>query len=400
MRTRWIQSRGFTLVELLVAMAVLLVLMGGLAMLYVGSLRAVQQTMQQVDAFERARGALATMTTDLTTGFSARANAQLHNFYGTPIGMTFVTLVKNSDNPNDVNIARVTYVLYNMYRDVDAGLFPEGEEAPEYRGFENALETAVVPANTFLADGYTDGFTYLLIRYVEPNVGDLDAFPVEWDSIPFGVLPETTQTLGSVIEDEVDAAVLAGSLPSDAAPEADELRKMKRREFWIRMLAGGDPDVPNGWRLPYSLVRLGPDPGSEPVHVDRMRPYRYVVTENILSTVPPEGHFYPAQPSFQIQPWYEGAPIFDYDMAFALDGEPSMGTGKPPNQWWNDMRSTNCTPEGGSPVVCRDPRTPEIVSVSFWMMFESPYPGAPDFKRKFSTRIMVPSAYDRQDEVL
>lgn len=395
------ENGGFTLVELLVAMAVLIVLMGGLALLYVNSLKAVRQTMQQVDAFERARGALATLTTDLTTGYGARANAQVYSFYGTPIGMTFVTLVKNSPDAADANIARVTYVLYNMYYDAERnGTFPQGEEAPEYRVFEDALEANDPAGVSEWLDGWANAYTYVLIRYVEPNVGDIDAFPVEWNQIPFP--GNEQQTLDDVVEAEVAAALSANLIPSTGSPEAEDVRKMKRRELWIRMLAGGDHDVPNGWRLPYSLIRLGPDPGVEPVHVDPMRPYRYVVTENILSFVHGGAHWgigYP--PTGNLIPWYEGAPIFDYDMAFAMDGDPNSGFVKSPNLWWNDVRSNNCKPPEGAPtVLCRDPRKPEVVSVSFWMMFESPYPGAPDFKRKFSTRIMIPTAYDRQDEVL
>ena len=40
-----------------------------------------------------------------------------------------------------------------------------------------------------------------------------------------------------------------------------------------------------------------------------------------------------------------------------------------------------------------DPRLPELVSVDMRIMFESPYPGAPDFDRPFTTIVDVPSAF-------
>jgi len=426
-------SPGFTLAEMLVAVAIFTALMAGLAMLFTGTLRAVRQGYQQMEAFENARAALTALKNDLTISSGSEQHADYYSFYGTPVGMTFVGVARTSDDdPADLNIARITYVVYDMWKD-----WQRGVDGSAYKEFPEALEDynddgVFVPQNAYV---------YVLLRYVEPGVSDLESFPVFRDEL-----------LKDDLEEVIEAAVADLADKSDAYIEG--FRKAKRRELWILMLSGGGlmrvsehdyREVPNAW-----------DAGV----LENPNPYDYVVMEHVLSIAHPKARYEdPADELYRA--WDQGTTFFDYDYAedyYAMCEEPPEGcpegeqwdpqrcecvcepeqpcpegytwdvdecdcvvcNGEPPggcpeglywhdrlcecrtvgeakkkdNIWWNDYRSRNCRPEGAS--YCRDPRLPEVVLATFWMMYDSPYPGAPEFKRRFSIEIFLPVGYARE----
>lgn len=337
MTVRRQQSQGFTLSELLVAMAIFMTLLGGLVLLFVGSLKAVQTGYQGMDAFEEARGALAVIKEDLMTGFGALEHSDSYTFYGTSIGFTFIGLASNTSDKGNVNQARITYVLYNTYSDVIMGTTygTPPKPSPGWITFEGAFEVNGV---------FQPAYSYRLLRYEEPNVGDLESFPIAWGAT---FLPGSeTLTLQNLIDNE----------PSESSKCA------KRRELWIRMLAGGGGQVPNGWPI------LGKNP------------YDYAVTDTIVSTTTPENR-YTSDPLASLN-WDRINPVFRYDTA---DGR------YPGNTWWNDVRSANC----GGRYPCADPRLPEVVRADFWLMRESPHVGAPDFQRRFNIEVFLLAGYRR-----
>ena len=392
---------GFSLIEMLVAVAILMTLMSGIVMLFVGSLRAYRISQQQMDAFDEARGALTILNTDIASVYAPGEHHDSGTFYGCPIGMTFIGLTRTSDDSDDLNIARITYVLYNPYN-----LYSEPfSDMPPVEYFEGALETPDPPPSGPMID--VDAFTYPLLRYVEPGVSDLDSFPVDWE---FRTV-EGTSTIGWHLEDAVATARNDGLCDTCE----DEFRRAKRCEYWIRMLAGGsmsenESPLPNAWRFPEELMGIADPPAD-------FSPRWYTITANVLSV---------AAPGERYDDFIAGTPLFDYDYAYVL-GADSLGNPqhKDTNSWWNDYRSLNCDPRKewrplsvgevledrdpgaicGPPSdwsaipCCENPQLPEIVKASFWLMFEAPISGAPDFRRLFSEDIFVSTAYTRRDPV-
>jgi len=360
------RNTGFTLVEILVAVSIFLVLMGGLTMLFIGSLRATQTTLQQMDAFERARGALAILDDDLTIGFASRIHGQKDSFYGTPIGMTFIGVTRDSNEAKDVNIARITYVIYNPYEDILEG---------------SGMISEVFPG---AFDG-ADAYTYFLLRFVEPGVGDLDSFPVNWGQVSLSNadVGGSITTVGAYIDWLADERC-------DDDKCKDEFRKNKRREYWIRMLAGGDNEVPNWWKLRPDL-RGGPPPElveDQQAYKERNQSRNFVVTEHVI---------WPVEPWVRVDKWLAG---FDDGFPGRFFFQYKDANSDAAYTWWNDLMHTNCLQDGGTIFDpnnpnCADMRLPEIVNVQLWLMFASPYPSAPDFQRQFTMEIHIPTAFRR-----
>jgi prepilin-type N-terminal cleavage/methylation domain-containing protein len=108
-------SRGFSLTELLVAMAIFVTLMGGITALFIGAVDTVRQGNQQMEIFEIGRSTLAVMERDLKAGFTARELGQFYQFHGQPNAFTFVGRTSDSgsaQDPNEGQLQRVTYALH------------------------------------------------------------------------------------------------------------------------------------------------------------------------------------------------------------------------------------------------------------------------------------------------
>ena len=376
---------------MLVAVAVLMILMSGFTMLFTGSVRTVRTAMQQNDAYDQATGALNSIKLDLMSSFNATEFGDKYSFYGTPIGMTFVGVIKNvseyaqlDPGEADLRLARVTYVLYhtpNELNDVLYANYGMENQLPVIETFPEAFEQAGV--------GMVDAYTYPLLRYVEPNAADLDSFPYPLDA------PSQVEnwSIGQLIDEWWDkyCAVYAGAyMQEQLEPIREDFYRAKRREIWIRMLAGGDSEVPNAWANPE--VYLGRPCGASGCPM----PHQYVVTGNIALPVPPYNYsqnFY--VPNYSDQPFI-GPALFDYDYA-----RPGDYAAKPANGWWNDRQgSSNCAMDPADSrfanLYCADPCLPEIVSAAFFLMFEAPYVSAPDFQKRFTMQINLPTGYTRE----
>jgi prepilin-type N-terminal cleavage/methylation domain-containing protein len=214
------RTQGFTLVELLVAMAIFVTIMGGVTVLFTGAVRTVRQGNQIIDVFGMGRGALEVMARDLGTAFTARELGQYHQFYGRPNGFTFVGKL------SDGRLGRVTYAIHP---DVDSDAFETTMLEPWQNVWERAVtkadEIAVeqrlsdtdrvnllqatsslfqsaypapggyfVPLDESLALGTNNPVnltavefsvrvqSHALLRYEEPGITDLDVFPPVYDT--------------------------------------------------------------------------------------------------------------------------------------------------------------------------------------------------------------------------
>ncbi len=231
---------GFTLVELLVALTIFVTVMASVTLVFNGAIRTSKQGFQNQEAYELARGTMKVLERDLSRAFTSRDHGDVFNFYGTPIGFTFVGLI-SADESSAPNMARVTYVIFH-----DPTLANLSGAFDQYT--YESKEGPPVP-------------TYQLLRYIEPNQDTLDSFPVPWSTVI------DTDNLNIRLEDLVDQVALNAGCPDQACD--DLVQQAARREIWIRMLAGGDQFVPSAWDdLPYFVDR-------------RLRPENFVVGENI-----------------------------------------------------------------------------------------------------------------------
>ena len=373
---------GFTLIELIVATAILAIIALAIMTMFTGSLRAVKQGTLAMDASEVASASIQIIERDLNTAFTARDAGEYHQFFGCPVGMMFIGLVRAkyaSSNlqlqdstvfDETLQLARVTYVLH------------PNEPAPD--GSENDPKPTIDGDNVYL---------YSLIRLVEIGVEDLDTFPgVEWESGN----PEY-----ATINGELDAVRVLFSDRSQN--EVDQLLAAKKRELWLRMLAGFEAGaLPDPW--PDVKVHSKRPKGLNPfdfVIADNVTPDPPELLPRVLYDVVPE----PPDP-FHLLPLdllplggdlvYETPP--DYiDQAFFSYGRM---TDDPDRQemtaYWNSVvnAALPTSPEYalGNPLSAR---LPEIVRIRFTFWFESPYIGAPDFERTYTQTIELPSAYTR-----
>jgi prepilin-type N-terminal cleavage/methylation domain-containing protein len=382
-------TRGFTLVELLVALSIFSILMTALVIIFVGALRTTQTGYQQMDAFERGRSALTVIENDLVRSYTSHQSADLHKFYGTPIGMTFVGTTQMTSKADDVNLARITYVVYNPFRHLSQ--------------YASCYQSCSVPSSGQMLD-YGDAweyppYVYPVLRYVQPNVGDLESFPFNLN----GTLPEGNRTYGNVLRDLCRYALkdLDFDYTSpDLTPREEATVRAKKCEMWIRMLAGGDEwrpsDLPSGldvslpvdfwWDILGGGCPSNPsDDCPDPLYFD------YVITGNVVSFVPPDQRY--AAP-FDVDP-HEGDTcekhyFFSYrctprttDTSLAVTDYCDNPDEMPPRRcfWW--------------PIS----RLPEVVQVTLRLGFPSPYPGAPDFQRLFSLEVNLPTGYTRAPEL-
>ncbi len=261
-------------------MAIFLTIMGGVAALFVTTMKTVKQGFQNQKIFELARGTLSIIENDLSRAFTSREHGDLYKFYGTPIGFTFVGLVGRDQNSPDGNLARVTYVIYHDDANPDILRSTQDVERPAFK----------------------------LLRYYEPNREDLDDFPVVW--YPPGGSNDGVFNLGVLIDRACQCNGLdpnpVGIHPHTGQPmdvrQTKEAISAKKRELWIRMLSGGDAVVPSAWNPniqrwsfeylpdgtrntignPIGLVDLGAIHGGNRPPDPLEKPIDYIVAENLL----------------------------------------------------------------------------------------------------------------------
>lgn len=192
-------QRGFTLTELLVAMAIFLVLASALVTLFTSAVHSVRQAYATIDAFEQGRVATTTLSRDLTNAFTSREYGDVYNFYGRYDGFMFVGALE------DGRIGRVTYAFHKIgaapeyqttirerWGDIAANVHRQASRLLREQGYTGSAVAAnadtvvgnlagayglslTTPADTLV--DFNVGITYeSLIRYEEPGVSDLDYF--------------------------------------------------------------------------------------------------------------------------------------------------------------------------------------------------------------------------------
>lgn len=342
MKTNGKRRCGFTLVDLLVAIAILTVVMGAVATLLWGSVKAVRTGTANIEANEEQRALLRSLERDLNSAFADRDFGSYYQFYGTPIGCVYVGVVRAYEygSTSKPNLARVTYVLH---RSVGAKTIPQ-------------------PDGSSLT-------SYALLRYVESNQKDLDSFPIDWNVVR-----------GNIEFPGVDAEFTAIEQLANAGWEpyvVQDLLRAKKRQLWIRMLSGGEGNnLPDGW------VLLGRDPRD------------YVLVENILLPTPPAISYNDKS--------YSGPVFFEYGLTDAstivfrpfwnadynIPGTQPFYAGTTTQDLGNPLFQAtgpeSLAPRVGTPL---NPRLPEVIRLSATLRYKSPYPGAPDTLREF-TRVM------------
>ena len=302
---------------MLVAVAIFMVLMSGIVMLFVGSLRAYRVSQQQMDAFEEARGALSILNTDLASAFEGGRTLRRRHVLRLPNRNDL-----HRSHPHQRRLLRHQHRPHYL-RPLQP-LLRQVRRQPPRRSLRARHRDPAIPTpakNAPRINGPPATPTRSL-RYVEPGcVRPRLVSPSIGSSAPSRA---ASRSIGYYIKDAIDTARENGLCDTCE----DEFRRAKRREYWIRMLAGGGLNkngypLPNAWEFPERLM------GFSPEAVAGLSPYAYIVTANVLSV---------ADPDKRVEDFAAGTPLFDYDYSYIVGNVPA----KIGNNWWNDYRSLNC----------------------------------------------------------
>ncbi len=282
MRSKLVRLRGggpgFTLVELLVAMAIMSLILTGLAAIFLGSMHAVRAGYRSMDAYENNRVAFQVLKHDLTAGFTSRDHGDVYNFHGEPYGMVYVGLADQSrtyGESDDPRIARVSYVVRQI------GL-------PEYDEIQVNRYDPITGDRTVEIKQ-----VYCLLRYVEYGQESLDYFAFLEEQIRLGTgSPEGSNLVAELERVRAEYRVLPGGNvenPTAFRPAAavEQIENAKKRELWLRMLRGNLPiRFPDGTSLNVPLLPsffredFSLDANGLPVD-PRPDPRDYIVATNI-----------------------------------------------------------------------------------------------------------------------
>ena len=89
------RSTGFTLVEMLVALAIFGTVMAGISVVFISSMRAWQTARENQSVFEMGRSALQLMERDIKSAFGSVDRNEMQTLVGTSQSLTFVGIVEN-----------------------------------------------------------------------------------------------------------------------------------------------------------------------------------------------------------------------------------------------------------------------------------------------------------------
>ena len=177
--------QGFTLVEMIVAMAIFTIIMGGVMVMFNSVTTSVRRGYRTMDTMDATHGALLTIERDVQNAFSAPATGADFHFYGEPYGFVFIGIAP------DGKLGRLTYAVH-----VDTSRMT----APESTSRRGEIMTVSVE-RAAMDDGLGGGlfgpdFTNIyypgtdpyvdveveviygvLLRYFEPNVNEVTRFP-------------------------------------------------------------------------------------------------------------------------------------------------------------------------------------------------------------------------------
>ena len=177
-------KRGMSLIELIVAMAIFTIIMGGVMVVFSSVTSTVRLSYRTMDTFEATNGALMTIEQDVLTAFSAPAIGADFHFYGEPNGFVFIGIAP------DGNLGRLTYAVHadtsRISEPYSAGWRGEIVTLPVKRSDMDILYDGSDGGPTFSmlypgTDAYVDVEVEVLfgvlIRYYESNVNDVSRFP-------------------------------------------------------------------------------------------------------------------------------------------------------------------------------------------------------------------------------
>jgi prepilin-type N-terminal cleavage/methylation domain-containing protein len=494
-------DRGFTLVELLMGMAIFAVVMTGIVALFVASIRAVKTSYQASEANELARGVFNTIERDLTQGFTAREFGDFYQFHGTPMGYSMIGVVRAREqytslgrvsfvvhpNPKIVPIPTTAEELQDV-SDFELSIPPIPGELIAYvndilsrtpsdagsprPGATHKLEQFVRfyfrdPGrfNRFLsAEGDELIFTASALRFVEMGPTTLDAFPFDWSVLT------TDPEFGSVIagafadlDENFDAYFVSqfGSSRHVNEPDAyaalgtagKQLVDARRRTVYLNMLRG-DPELGfDLWDYMSSLRGYEMDP-EDYVVAERIEIARWNLDPAAVSPLTVGAPFFlygnqqriedytsPSEGGVTLADLANDTVIFDdgtnsvaltgelmpagYDFqvidrsvdwklewltpGYLDPGAVVMGKDWPashplfvagavvPNMHPPASGFATETAFDATGTLTGDIRLPELVLVRFPLMFDSPYVGAPDYRRTITQTYDLSAGLARGD---
>jgi hypothetical protein len=417
-------TEGFTLVELLVAVAITVTMLAAILSVFFAVIQTVTRGHNTQKGFELARGTMNVIERDLAVGFSARDIGDADKFFGAPMGMSFI--VKNDSvhegQPN--KYARVTYVVY----------------------FPSRLTGQVEVESTENSGEFINVTTYSLLRYVEPGISELDSYPVDWLSLAGSAETSVNAELSAALNANYVNAFSAVRSPNSGGQflpqyniSEDELTALraKKRELWLRMLAG-HIGVPNAWDILDLQARERLANQGTPASGRVVLWEDYVVAENVAYQPSENALDFPLiDPSnpLTLDPTFftYGAVLPYRNMTNAQTMLQMLQTRKPiyvALPYWNSVYNANgqlqramlpeqfirdqfavqqiplsdqaaeqtmvdlaWTVQLGSPLK---PSMPELVGVRMGYQLESPFAGVPEFQEVFGQVIDLPSAYSRK----
>ncbi|MGC9055190.1 MAG: PilW family protein, partial [Candidatus Hydrogenedens sp.] len=86
---------GMTLIELVVAMAILSIILTGLVTMFVSAIESTHQGYMVKESYGNARSAMEILSRDLERACTLANRGEKVQFYGTPTALTFVTMLDN-----------------------------------------------------------------------------------------------------------------------------------------------------------------------------------------------------------------------------------------------------------------------------------------------------------------
>lgn len=237
---------GFTLVELLVSMVILLVLVGLLTVAFNSASKSWQQGERQVEQFQQARATLDLIASDLHQ-VMVTGNIQ---FYGNTNSLAFVAV--NNDDTNSADLAEIVYQkskqepfkLWRRFTGSNLPNQPSGNPSPNWDFYTNPFEWPVSKDTSNLV---CDGVVGLVFNYYDTN----NTAHLSWNTtnvtawmtggeIPGGIPagPPSGVMYGrppEYIDIELDVVdnKTAAILPTLSGPALDNLTNTAKRTFHI-----------------------------------------------------------------------------------------------------------------------------------------------------------------------
>ena len=170
--TRWRKGNGFTLVEMLVALAIFGTVMAGISVVFISSMRAWQTARENQSVFEMGRAALQFMERDITAAFGSVDRNEMQTLVGTSQWLTFVGVTENPKTWVSTGPASGYQAAYSDTSRITYALMHDPDVADQY----------------------------LLLRLVQPDVDEVGSENV-WE-----ITIQTVQAWNEIIADSNPAA--------------------------------------------------------------------------------------------------------------------------------------------------------------------------------------------------